>query len=65
LAGRVEPWRGRFKPTASSVSALSSIVANGRRVLPTSARSPQNRFTVRGEPVSARAHSVHAFAGYC
>ena len=33
--GRVEWRRDRFRPTASCVSALSSIVANGHQVLPT------------------------------
>jgi hypothetical protein len=33
--GGVERRRDRFRPMASSVSALSSIVANGHQVLPT------------------------------
>ena len=33
--GRVERRRDRFRPMASCVSALSSIVANGHQVLPT------------------------------
>jgi len=35
LGGRVEWRRDRFRPMASCVSALSSIVANGHQVLPT------------------------------
>jgi RNA polymerase sigma-70 factor (ECF subfamily) len=35
LNGRVERRRERFRPMASCVSALSSIVANGHQVLPT------------------------------
>src|ERR1017187_939527 len=33
--GRVERRRDRFRPMASSVSALSSIAANGHQVVPT------------------------------
>src|ERR1039458_6565 len=33
--GRVERRRDRFRPMASAVSALSSIVATGHQVLPT------------------------------
>jgi hypothetical protein len=35
LSGRVERRRDRFRPMASFVSALSSIVANSPRVMPT------------------------------
>jgi len=35
ITGRVEWRRDRFRPMASCVSALSSIVANGHQVLPT------------------------------
>jgi hypothetical protein len=35
ITGRVERRRDRFRPMASSVSALSSIVANGHQILPT------------------------------
>ena len=34
-SGRVEWGRARFRPMASNVSALSSIVANGHQVMPT------------------------------
>jgi hypothetical protein len=33
--GRVERRRDRFRPMASAVSALSSIVANGHQIVPT------------------------------
>jgi hypothetical protein len=46
-SGRVGRGRARFRPMASDVSALSSIVANGHQVMPTF--PPPPRFIPYGE----------------
>ena len=46
-----------FRPLASYVSALSSIVAKGLQVLPTSAPSPHRLRSREGPVVLHRAHS--------
>jgi hypothetical protein len=66
--GRVERRRDRFRPMASAVSALSSIVANGHQTVPTV--PPPSRFIPYGglspvqlEAISGRQSSLHVAAG--